>query len=259
MRTEDSKLIAFLITTAILMALLVAFIITMLYLYTKRQRRHREDLARIQNDFDKSLLNVQLEMQEQTLQHIGREIHDSITMNLTLAKLRLNTLPPGLAAEVTEKVQAAVELVGNSIDDLAALSKGLNSNYVEANGLLLAIEQELKKVKKAGDYEVDYQHSGEAVFLSGQREVLLFRIVQEALQNIVKHAGARHIAVRLNYGPQTLQVEVQDDGRGPQIHKGRGQGLKNMQLRAINAGGRAELLPVPAGGALVRVEVPVEY
>ncbi|MBK8310211.1 MAG: hypothetical protein IPL04_04235 [Chitinophagaceae bacterium] len=112
------------------------------------------------------MLNTQLEIQEQTFQHISREIHDNISLSLTLAKLQLNTLNWEDKETMQEKVESSVVLLSRSICDLSDISKSLNANIITEHGLLKAIDEEVTQLKQAQLFTVEYTCTGNPVFMS---------------------------------------------------------------------------------------------
>lgn len=261
MQEQRRQIITFLVFVVVLIAILVALIITLVYLYKKRQNKHIRQLETIKNDYEKNILSAQLEMQEQTLQHISREIHDNINLGLTLAKLTLTTATP---ATVVQKAEEATGLITTAIESLTGLSRNISANQVEEEGLMAAVETELQKLNKTGEYETAFSCTGEPVFMDGKKELVIFRIVQEALNNIIKHARAGKIMLLMNYGEKNLDIKITDDGCGisngsaTATPAGRGAGLGNMKKRAAMAGGRCEIAPRPGGGTMVNITVPME-
>jgi two-component system, NarL family, sensor kinase len=259
MPSKSAQLSFILFITALLIGLLALMIVTLLLLYKKRQFKYLELIETIKNDYEKNILGAQLEMQEQTLQHISREIHDNINLGLTLAKLTLTSAAP---AALQQKSGEAINHITTAIENLTALSRNIGAHLVEEEGLLAAIKNELGKLTKAGQYKVVFNCTGEPVFMEGKKELVIFRMVQEALNNIIKHAHANQITLSMNYGERELNITIADDGCGiahcPPGHiPAKGAGLGNMKKRAAMVGGYCEITTGAKGGTAVLITIPM--
>ena len=194
-----------------------------------RHQRHRQEL-----------LQTQVEIQEQTLKNISEEIHDNIGQVLSLVKLNLNTFPSGLSEEVTTKLDDTELLLSKAINDLRDLSQSMNTDRISSVGLEVALEHELKQIQKTGRFNTKLHVGGNRYALEPQKEMVLFRIVQECLNNSVKHSAAKNIEIELLYRPGSLILQVSDDGKGfsPGLNhpSKNGLGLKNMYNRAALIG-----------------------
>src|SRR5215831_12354634 len=128
-------MISLIISITFILLLLVSFIISILFIYQKKQIAHFNTIEELKLDHEKRLLQTQLEMQEQTFQHISREIHDNISLSLTLAKLNLNTLHWENAEKAKAQTDLSLEQISKAINDLSDISKSLNSELIINQGL----------------------------------------------------------------------------------------------------------------------------
>jgi two-component system, NarL family, sensor kinase len=254
--TKDS-IIFFIICVVILLVLFCTFIITLIYKYQQRQIAYFKELEELKAIHENTLLQSQLEMQEQTFQHIAREIHDNIGQKLTLAKLYLHTLSYNDIAGTTTKIDSSLVLISLAISDLSDISRGMSTDLIENNGLVKVIELEVDKLKKSGMYQVGFSVEGTEVFLDTNREVVLFRIVQEAVNNILKHSGATAINIRLIYNEGYLTVHIEDNGKGFDIsEKKEGAGLINMQKRTAHLHGDTSVISNEKG-TNITIKIPI--
>ncbi|MFZ9387054.1 MAG: sensor histidine kinase [Chitinophagaceae bacterium] len=239
---------------------MVAFIVFIMVNYRKKQHLFQQSIENLKLDNEKALLNTQLEIQEQTFQHISREIHDNIGLLLTLAKLNLNTLEWGNDQNSKEKMESTIELLTSSIAQLSDISKSLNADIIKRHGLLEAIDEEMKRIRKTGLFKLDLSVSGTPVYMESRRELLLFRIIQEAFNNIIKHAGASFAGLYLHYLPDKLVVSISDNGRGfhhQSISKNQA-GLQNMETRTRVLQGDMEISSRPETGTTLTFKIPLE-
>jgi len=242
--------------------LLIAIgIISLVMVYRRKQVEYIHEQNRMKAAFEKELLEAQLEMQEQTMKNIAQEIHDNIGGTLSLAKLTLNRLNPEQLDGNLEKITNTKELVTKAIADLRILSKTLHREAVLSAGLIKAIEMELKLIGKASEIETNLDVSGEPAPLDPQKELILFRTVQETLNNAIKHAEATCINVHLRFVDSHLFLAVQDNGKGFDLKSiesdpERGSGLRNMQNRTKLIGGE---LKIQQGqpGTEIQISLPI--
>lgn len=214
----------------------------------------------LQEHFREELLRTQLEIQEQTFKTISQEIHDNIGQMLSLAKLNLATIDLRKEEKAVVKIEDAKDLVGKAIQDLRDLSKTLNTESIAATGLLKAIEAELHLLQKTGTLQTTFDISGTPVRLDAQKELILFRIVQEALHNIIKHAQAANVRVNAVFEHGRFKLLIADDGCGFEESAesiAAGSGLGNMQSRSALIGAGWQLESKKGQGTSVRITLPI--
>jgi signal transduction histidine kinase len=182
------------------------------------------------------LLTVRLEIQEQTYRTISQELHDNIGQVLSLVLLNINTVDVYNAEAAREKLAESKNLVKKAIQDIRDISKTLNTDFINEIGLTNAVDQQLELLKRTGVYATQLVVEGDLYGCEPERELLIFRIVQELLNNIVKHAGANQIIVSMRYELEKLVIKVCDNGKGFDVqtqalshHKG--LGLRNIPNR----------------------------
>lgn len=196
------------------------------------------------------------------MKHISRELHDNVGQMLTLVKIQLNNLSE--ESPENKKINDSKEFVNNVLTDIRALSKSLNSDNLLHEGLEKAIGFEVDRVKKLGNYEVRFSANTGNVSVERKKEILIFRIFQELLQNCLKHAKAKNIVVNLEETIQSLNLEVVDDGIGfdfeEKIQKNgfqNGAGLSNLIHRAALMNGTLVFERGKVSGTKALLTIPV--
>ncbi len=170
----------------------------------------------------------------------------------------LNTLSYTNTETTVFQVQQAVEVVSESINDLGDLSHSMNSETLLENGLVKALEFEVQLLSKSGKFMADVFTTGDPVFLEAETELVLFRIAQEAINNIIKHADATEVRVQLDFGNALLTMTITDNGNGISEKKSHnGTGLSNMKKRALGLKGKLSITSDPAAGTQVKTEIPI--
>lgn len=262
---QEKTIVLVVVAGTLLILFFGALIIALALLYQRRQSKFQQEKKELQSAFENEILKSTIEIQEQTLQHLSQEIHDNIGQVLSLAKLHINTLDADMAGSNQEKLDEARTLITTAIQDLRGLSKSLDTDNIAAKGLMQATEVELETIRKSGKFETQIRVEGNPYRLDRNKEVILFRIVQEMLNNIIKHAEASHIQARFVFNRHKFELWIIDNGKGFDtgiIHNtddpGLGLGLRNMQKRARLAGGDLILSSQLGKGTSVTIELPTE-
>jgi two-component system NarL family sensor kinase len=242
---------------------MIGFIITVLYLYRKKQLGYFKTIEELKFDHEKNLLHTQLEMQEQTFQHISREIHDNISLSLTLAKLNLYTLDWNYLAKAKNQIDSTLEQISKAISDLSDISKGLNSELITNLGLTGVLEKETIRLRQLNLFELNYKIAGTPVFMDSQKELVIFRIIQEAFNNIIKHAKATSVKLSIDYNEGHINVLIADNGKGfcqktveQKRERESNAGIINMQKRAALFNGKTIIESKLDSGTSILVSIP---
>jgi two-component system, NarL family, sensor kinase len=261
MQNRTNDIVIFLVGSTLLILVLISFIITILYLYRKKQAVFNQSLDALKLTYDKNLLSTQVEIQESTFQHISREIHDNITLELTLAKLKLHTVRLNNTAEAENLINESLVILSRVITDLSDISKSLDSDIITNQGLIKAIEKEIENIRGLKSFAIDMKVTGEPIFLDVKKELIIFRIVQESFNNILKHAAAGHVQLELYYNFDHIKVTIADNGIGftgaaDKTDSRTGAGLKNIKARAYMFNGTVAITGTPGKGTNVVVSIP---
>lgn len=229
--------IALSFAAASLFVLLLGVAAVMLFrIYLKRKNKllFEKELMGIQ--FEQTLLQSKLEIQEQTFADIGREIHDNIGQVLSLARINLNTL--NVVAD-DGKLNLVDELMGKAILDLRTLSHSLDTDLIRNKGWMAPVQKLLQDLQRSGKYTTVFRMEEDTPPLGNDKPIILFRMIQEMINNIIKHAAADTIFLEARRDNDQLIISLEDNGKG--FEKGSiipGSGLRNLENRArmINAG-----------------------
>lgn len=259
MQKTINDIVIFLFVASALILVLVVFIVTILYLYRKKQTAYYQNLESLKLDYEKNLLKSHVEVQEQTIQHISREIHDNISLSLTLAKLHLNTLNMNDKLNATSLISSSVNLISKSINDLSDISKSMNADIISQQGLIDALKNEILRIQKTDLFVINISIGGNPVFMDGHKELVIFRIVQEAFNNVIKHSEAKNVNLDLNYLNDHMEITIQDDGTGFDLafsETKTGAGLKNMKTRAKVFNGNVSIESQNGEGTKIFISIP---
>jgi signal transduction histidine kinase len=259
---QKEGLFSLIIIASFIFFILAVSMTIFLFLYQRKKIKYIQEKAALKAQFEQEILNAENEIQDSTMKHISRELHDNVGQMLTLVKIQLNNLSE--ESPDNKKINDSKEFVNNVLIDIRALSKSLNSDNLLHEGLEKAIGFELERVKKLGNYVVKFSANTRIVFLDRKKEVLIFRIFQELLQNCLKHAKAKNIEVNLVDTIQSLNLEVVDDGIGFDFEakiqnsgfQG-GSGLANLVHRASLMNGTLIFERGKVSGTKAQLTIPV--
>jgi signal transduction histidine kinase len=238
-------------------ATLIAIVLTSLYLIRTNRIifRRLAALSEQRSELAQKLISTQ----ESTLRHISRELHDEFGQVLTAIGSLLgragNHLPEG--SEVREEVQEVREIAQTTLDNIRSLSQALHPVLLEEAGLESTLDWYIPTVERQTGLVLHYEKSGTGFPLDVGASVHVYRVLQEALNNVSRHSGAKEAWVRLKFLADRLELEVEDHGKGIVAERnGRGIGLVAMRERAEIIGGTLELFEPGAGGTVVRLRMP---
>ena len=199
--------------------------------------------------------------QESTLRYISRELHDEFGQILTAVGSMLRRAgshsPEG--STVRADLQEVLQIVQGALDSVRSLSQALHPVMLDEAGLESTMDWYIPTVERQTGIAISYEKQGEPFPVDGAAGVHIYRILQEALNNVARHSGAKQASVRLRFLPHTLELEVQDRGSGfPDRPSRRGIGLVAMRERSELMGGQLAVSRPPEGGTLVHLIVPRE-
>lgn len=227
--------IAFIVIAGtVLMLLMSGFIVFMVVMHRNKQLKNRHQLLRLKSDYEHAILNSQVEIQNQTFMHVGRELHDNLGQVLSLIKLNL-------AAGTDDGIRNSRQLLATAIHDMRLLSKSLNLDWAEKMSLQDFARNELLKLEKTGALSTRFFAETPFDIADVQKRVVVFRIIQECLNNILKHASANQVIISISKKDGKEVLEISDDGIGF-VETGiqAGSGLMNIRQRAALIGGEVQ-------------------
>ncbi|MDP4130074.1 MAG: sensor histidine kinase [Bacteroidota bacterium] len=259
---SSTEMIIFLIMITAFVLIMVVFIVIILFFLQKKQQGYYSNLKAVKFYYDKELYKAQLEIQEQTFREISREIHDNVGQFLSLAKLGLVSLDINNRKETEDGIAEITEILEKALEDLRDMSKAMNPDVIRKGGLKKAIEMQVGFLQRGGKYHVTFNINGECQSISEEKEIILFRILQEAVNNIIRHASARDIVILLNPGEQELTLIIQDNGKGFDTRLTNSQfsrigGINHMQQRAKLIDARFDIESTEGKGTTITVSTPL--
>jgi len=239
----ERELIIFIVIANIILLVFIGGIIAFIFQFRKRKLLHNQEKDLMNQTHSQQLLEKQLETQFQTMKVLGQEIHDNVGQKLTLASIYSQQIAhENQYPELSLKIENISKLLNESLQDLRQLSKSLVQPQLAQYDLLELLKQEAIQVNQTG-VKLRINTTLKTIDLDVSQKNSLFRLLQEFMQNSLKHAHCKNITVTVSQIKQKLMISIEDDGIGfdGAIQK-EGIGLSNMKRRAyeMNCGFQLE-------------------
>jgi signal transduction histidine kinase len=254
-----TEVVILLIISIFVFAVLIAGVAMLLFRFRKKTMEYETERILVEQAHQQELLSVQMEMQQQTMQHIGQEIHDDVGQKLTLAALYTQQLGyQNRHPDMTGPLESIGQIINESLAKLRDLSKDLTDNYLQTASLEELMRQECDKIQGLGICTVQVTFTGPMIEASILVKTILIRLLQEFMQNSLKHARCATITAQLANEAEGLRLALADDGVGFVMDSGKrtGIGLLNMQKRAAMIGATLEIRSQPQRGTQLLLFLP---
>lgn len=229
------------------------------------QRRHTEEQLlvvqrnelRVREEFSYQLMNAQ----EHERQRIANELHDSLGQSLSViknrAQLALEQVPGSASADA--QLQGILRVTTDAISEVRGLAHNLRPLHIEQLGLTAALQQLLEQFAEATHLQIESRIEAIDEVFRAEQVTHIYRLLQEALNNIGKHAQAKHVKVLIERDLHVVRIAISDDGVGFSVHRQQasGLGLNSMTERAHMLGGQVRIVTEPTQGTQVLFELPI--
>ncbi len=245
-----------------LAAILLAIVLTSLYMIRNNRRLFAqvEELSSQRSDLAQKLISTQ----ESTLRHISRELHDEFGQVLTAIGSLLRRTDKQIPADspLHSDLQEVREIAQNTLNNIRSLSQALHPVLLDEAGLETTLDWYIPTVERQTGLVLHYEKSGQSFPVRTRAGVQIYRVLQEALNNINRHSGAKEAWIRLRFEPEELELQVEDRGKGLAPVEGQtGIGLVAMRERAELLGGTVTVAtlgtaPSNGTGTLVKLRIP---
>lgn len=252
MQSNSIELFFVLVSGIFLMFIMSGFIVAIVIIHRQRQVKNSHRIELMKADYEKTILNVEKEIREETLLYISQELHDNIGQMLSLAKLILNNPEPSALIE-------GEKLVNQIIKEVRNLSKSINRDYIRDLKFLDFLNEELNKIEKSGFCRTELIQVHSSVEIPDEnKKLILIRVVQECLNNAIKHASPAWIRIHVNRIDTQLEITITDDGVGFDTNQdSQGLGLRNLQSRMNAIDGEISFQSEPQKGTEIKISVAI--
>ncbi len=247
-------------------SILVIFIVMIFQLYQKKKRVQEIEVESLKTAFEKELIQTRLEIQEDVLKNISMEIHDNIGQVMLLANVNFSILQTmSLPAEAPQLIIETKKMLSKATEDLSQLSRSLHSDRITEMGVFAAIKYELRlfSQKKIFNIEISDNYENEGKWLPKETQLLVFRMFQEIINNIIKHAKAAKVVLSLEKDSSGIYLKISDNGVGFKMQpkeNGKsdynGVGLRSLQSRVTLFNGKIEFNSILNEGTTISIFIP---
>ncbi|HVY73807.1 MAG TPA: ATP-binding protein [Puia sp.] len=258
MQEAKNQVIFTIVAVILILLFLGVLFLVMLFYYNNKKRQMNREQELMRATFDKQLLESKLEIQEETFNMISQEIHDNVGQILSLAKVQLGILEQrqSISGDLVGNVK---ESISQAMTELRDIAKSLSSERLQLLSLPDSIGQEIRRINRSGLIKAASHVEGTERNIPDQQKLIVFRMVQEGFQNILKHAGATEINVFIRYLEECLHISIFDNGNGfnpeEELRKREGLGLQNILRRAALVGGKARITSRPGEGTTLEIQI----
>lgn len=227
----EREITIFIVIANVILLIFIGGIVVFIAQYRKRRIVYQNEKELMYQTHQQELLSNQIEIQTQTMRDIGREIHDNVGQKLTLASIYSNQLSHENPAQ-NQKIEQISKLLNESLQDLRQLSKSLVQPQLAQYDLLELLNHEALQINQTG-VKLKIKTELKSIDLDFEKKNSVFRLLQEFIQNSLKHSKCRQIVVNIDKIDEKLRISIEDDGTGfDQNIKKDGIGLSNMKRRA---------------------------
>jgi two-component system, NarL family, sensor histidine kinase UhpB len=231
--------------------------------------RHYAELTELTQTFNEMLTRLESERRDSTRRtlagqegerrRLAHELHDEIGQRLTALLLLLRGMSRHVPAQIQDQFLEAQEVARSSLDDLRRVVQRLRPGALEELGLVSALLSLSERFSEQTGLRVVHNIQRDLPPLSPDAELVIYRVTQESLTNIVRHASASHAELYLQRGPGVVTLRVADDGRGLDGKFSLdGSGIRGMRERALLVKGSLAIEPAGVRGVQVKLELPAE-
>lgn len=222
----------YIFTTILVFTILFIMVVVYIFFHRKKSELLLEKQIK-EAQFQQELTLAIIEMKETTLSYIGQELHDDLGQKMSVVKLMLNNVLENSDGAQKEILLEINEIIGESIRDIRNLSKSFITEQVTNSGLVDSITKEVLRIDRLHLMKINFEHNTDKVDIQSKDCLILFRIVQECINNVLKHSRAKNMEISLNDLGNSIKIILKDDGVGfDNIDKFKGSGLLSMKKRA---------------------------
>jgi signal transduction histidine kinase len=226
------------------------------------KREMEKKLLKQELDKQKLVAQAVVNAQEKERAEIGKELHDNVNQILSTAKLYLELAQTDDGSRI-ELIARSTENISNAINEIRAISRSLVPPSVGDLGLIDSIQDLVENIKATRKLKVQFYYEGSVdSLLDEKRKLMLFRIIQEQVNNVLKHAAAHNLVIELIADAEgnSIDLTISDDGKGFELEKVRskkGVGLSNISSRVQLFNGSVHIVTAAGEGCKLKINVPI--
>ncbi|BDU26340.1 ATP-binding protein [Flavobacterium sp. GSB-24] len=253
---ERKEIQLLVISLGIVFFTLIIVIVVIFFYFFKKKNNFVVERMEAELYFQSELVKTRIEIKDQTLSEISKELHDNIGQIISVAIMQLNISISNKNVQISELKDMKVVLA-KALDELRILSRIINKDNLLQNNFLEAIHQDLERIKKLKKIKYNFNQIGTVPAINEEHELIIYRIFQEALHNSLKHSRSDLFDVNIETTDSVFKLQLKDFGIGYDLKKSNsGLGLNNMKLRAKLIGADL-IMNSDKTGTSVTIEYPL--
>ena len=230
-----------------------------LLLFLMRYHKAQQKMIIERQQHQQELLKTEIEIREETLKSVARELHDNLGQVASLIKINLNLVSTELPETDRKKIDESIDLLKQLIGDIKSISLSLSKT--QQINLLDALNRDIQRVNRTGQLQVNLTIDGNLPLLGSDTALFLYRICQESLNNILKHAYATEAKLSLTCASTYLNIEIEDNGKGFDSEQTsefqKGSGLTNLVSRSEKIGASCKITSKIGEGTKICINLPL--
>lgn len=256
--------------TSLVIAALAIALFVLLYIIQRRRTElgrqaaalQEEKIRRYEKEREVAVLDSMLKGQEAERSRVAKDLHDGVGSMLSGVKLSLSSMQGNMiiSGEQARTYERSLQQLDAAIAEMRRVAHNMMPEVLVRSGVVPAVNDLVRSLNHSGGPEILFEHLHFDRRLASECEIILYRLVQELLNNIIKHAGARQAIVQLSIHEQTINLVVEDDGKGfdpAQWENSTGMGFQNLKNRVEYLHGKIHLTTTPGEGSSFLVELPL--
>ena len=256
MEREEIQLLIISFSIVLFTLLLTVFIL--FFFFQKKKSKFLMDKMEAELLFQSELTKSKIEIKEQTLTNVSRELHDNIGQILSVALMHMNIIIESEDHYSKNDLKNIKELVNKSLNEIRLLSKIMNGDIFLNTSFISAISEDLERIKQLKKIKCKLNIDGEIQTINKEHETIIYRILQEAISNILRHSHSDTITINILFSKNNCKIDIIDTGKGFDIEKSpKGSGLSNIETRADLIGANFTIHSDENKGTVLMIDYPI--
>jgi signal transduction histidine kinase len=256
MEREEIQLL--IVSSSIVLFTLLTSVFILVYYFQKKKNEFLLDKLELELIFQSELVKAKIEITEQTLSDVSRELHDNIGQILSVALLEINMMLEQKESFTKAQLIDTKKLILKSLDEIRGLTKLIKGDIKLESTFIEAVKDDLERIQKFSNINCSFQIEGEIISLNKEHETIIYRILQESISNILKHSHSEYISVHIKFFNHICTIEILDKGKGFDLtNTKKGSGLFNMKTRAKLIGAKLLINSTPEG-TKITIKYPIQ-
>jgi signal transduction histidine kinase len=255
MEREEIQLLVITLSMVFFTLLIILFVL--FFYFQKKKSAFLIEKMESELRFQSELVKTRIEIKDQTLSEISKELHDNIGQILSVAIMQVNMYSKDNSKISKTELNDLKEVLAKSLDEIRILSKVINRDDFSNLNFIDAINLDFERIRKLKKIQCFFTINGEEPIMNKEHELIIYRIFQEAIHNVLRHSHSEVIEMRMECSPESYNVKLLDCGVGFDVHhKNGGLGLSNMRLRSKLIGAKFKI-ESNAEGTSIELNYPI--